>query len=192
VADVVPGLFNARLSNSCGQEYRNERTQNHYYMIYKLNFYTSYHQFYISDKESPKKTDADDFWTEESTYSRLAIGDGILGVGLECYGSFKGELILLDSGKDNIEYSQYDHIVEGGINVKSGILQVLDCPNSNVELEVKVNPGKYRVRIYSLNIASVIDDDGEDYYKIEMWSDTNMGRAVLKQYSRIGEKTSDD
>jgi hypothetical protein len=153
-------------------------------MNHKLSFDTSYHQFYIGDKDSPKKTEEDDFWTEEATNSRLAIGDGILGVGLECYGSFKGELVLLDNKKDNIDYNQYDHIVEGGVNVKSGILQVLDCPNSNLELEVKVNPGQYRVRIYSLNLDSVIDDSGDDYYKIEVWQDINMERIVLKQYSR--------
>jgi hypothetical protein len=152
-------------------------------MNYKLNFYTSYHQFYICDKESAKKTDADDFWTEESTDTRLAIGDGILGIGLECYGPFKGEFVLLHSRNDSIEINQYDHIVEGGINLKSGILQVLDCPNSNIELELKLNPGKYRLRIYSLNLASVIDDSGDDYYKIEMWPDVEMGRNVLKQYS---------
>ena len=155
-------------------------------MKYELNFDTSYHQFYIRDKESPQDTGDIDFWTEDATHSRLAIGDGILGVGLECYGSFKGDLVLLDSKRDNLEYNQYDHIVEGGVNIKSGILQILDCPNSNVELEVKVNPGKYRARIYSLNLASVIDDFGDDYYRIEMWPDRDIERTVLKQYSRIG------
>lgn len=96
--------------------------------------------------------------------------------------SIQGELILLDSKNGNIEYSQYDHIVESGLNLKSGILQVLDCPNSNVELEIKVNPGKYRVRIYSLNLNSVVGDSGDDYYKIEIWPDVNMERIVLKQY----------
>jgi hypothetical protein len=151
-------------------------------MNYKLNFYTQYHQFYISDRESPKKTEENGFWTEDATRSRLAIGNGILGVGLECYGSFKGELILLDSKEDHIEYDHYDHIVEGGLNVKSGILQVLDCPNSNIELEVKIKADKYRARIYSLNLASVVADSGNDYYKIEIWPDLNMERTVLKQY----------
>ncbi len=151
-------------------------------MNHKLNFYTQYHQFYISDKESQRKTEEDSFWTEGATYSRLAIGDGILGVGIGSYGPFKGELIFLNSKEDLIKYGYFDHIVEGGINVKSGILQVLDCPNLNIELEVKVNPGSYRVRIYSLNLASVVGDSGDDYYKIEIWPDINMERTVLKQY----------
>jgi hypothetical protein len=151
-------------------------------MIYKLNFYTQYHQFYISDKESSKNTEENNFWTDNASNSRLAIGNDILGVGLECYGPFKGELAVLGSRRDYIEYSQYDHIVEGGLDVKSGVLQILDCPNLNVELEIKVISGKYRTRIYSLNLASVVGDSGGDYYKIEIWPDLNMERSVLKSY----------
>ena len=151
-------------------------------MNHKLDFYTEYHQFYISDKESPKETNKDSFWTDEAIQSRLAIGEGILGVSVECYGPVKGELILLESKKDQIDYKQYDHIVEGGLSVQSGVLQVLDCASSHVELEVKVMPGKYRVRIYSLNLASVVGDSGNDYYKIEIWPDTNISRTLLKQY----------
>jgi hypothetical protein len=160
-------------------------------MKHKLNFDTSYHQFYIRDNDSHQDTGDINFWTEEATRSRLAIGDGVLGIGLECYGLVKGELVLLDKKNDSIEYSQYDHIVEGGVSLKSGILQILDCPNSNVELEVKVNPGKYRARIYSSNLVSVVDDSGDDYYRIEIWPDTSMERTVLKQYCRVDEKTSD-
>ncbi|ATL45736.1 hypothetical protein COR50_00375 [Chitinophaga caeni] len=151
-------------------------------MKHKLNFGTSYHQFYIRDKNSSQDTGDSNFWTDDATRSRLAVGEGILGVGLECYGPFKGELVLLDKKRDDVEYSQYDHIVEGGLNIKSGILQVLDCPNSNVELEVKVSPGSYRVRIYSLNLDSVEGDTGDDYYIIEIWPGINTERKVLKQY----------
>jgi hypothetical protein len=151
-------------------------------MNHKLNFYTQYHQFFIGDKESSQDTGDSNFWTEDATRSRLAIGKDILGVGLECYGPFKGEIVLLDKKGDDVEHNQYDHIVEGGLNLKSGTLQVLDCPNSNVELEVKVNPGSYRVRIYSLNLDSVEGDSGDDYYIIEIWPDSNKERIVLKQY----------
>jgi hypothetical protein len=153
-------------------------------MSYKLSFYTSHHQFYITDKDSPQETDAYDFWTEEATQNRLALGDGLLGVGLECYGPFKGELLILNKKENHLELVKYDHIVEGGLEIKSEILQILNCPNLNVELEVQIPAGKYRARIYSSNLASVGDNDsGDDYYKIEIWPDTKMERTVLKQYS---------
>lgn len=153
-------------------------------MKHKINFYTSHNQFYISDKLSNTNTGSEDFWTNKAFEDKLGISKDLLAVGTECYGNVKGELVILEKPIESIDYNLYDHIVEGGLELKSGNLQILDCPNSSVELEVKVKPGNYRVRVYSSNLASVIDDDGDDYYKIEMWPDDNMERKVLKKYVR--------
>jgi len=102
---------------------------------------------------SSKKADAPSFWFTKAYDDRLATGEGILGVGTECYGPVKGEIILLNSVNNNFNTSQFDHIVEGGIKVESGQLEVLDCPNLKVELKIKVKPGIYRVRIYSSNLG---------------------------------------
>jgi hypothetical protein len=149
---------------------------------YGFKFYTEYHQFYIEDEIATGNTASVDFWTEDAYNDRLATDDGMLGVGTECYGHVNGELNLLDSANDQIDTDKYDHIVESGLELKSGVLQILDCTSSTVVLAVQVNPGKYRVRVYSLNLDSVIDDDGDDYYKIEIWPDSNMERKVLKRY----------
>lgn len=151
-------------------------------MKYDLNFATSHHQFYIMDKNSPQDTGDENFWTEAASLSRLATGEGALGVGLECYGLVKGEIVLLDQKNENVQFSQFDHIVEGSIEIKSGILQVVDCPNWNIELEIKLISRAYRIRIYSINLKSVIDDSGNDYYKIEVWPDSLIERIVLKQF----------
>jgi hypothetical protein len=153
--------------------------------IYHLNFQTQYNQFYLYDKGSAGKTDSKNFWTQDAFADKLAMEKGILGVGIYSYGHVKGELCILMKPPQAIAYDRYDHIVEGGLEIKSGVLQVLDCPNSKVELEVKVKPGKYRVRIYSSNLAGGDMDEveGKDYYKIEIWPDENMERKVLKRYS---------
>ncbi|HEY8783800.1 MAG TPA: hypothetical protein VIM16_19380 [Mucilaginibacter sp.] len=109
-------------------------------MQHPLDFYTSYNQFYIYDKGSACATDSDIFWTNDAFNDRLAIEDGVLGVGTECYGPVKGELHLLSEPRNYINLDQYDHIVEAGIEIKSGVVQILDCPNSSVELEVNVIP----------------------------------------------------
>jgi len=152
-------------------------------MKYPLEFYTSYSQFYIYDKNSPGNTNSRDFWNQDSYNDRLAIEKGILGVGTECYGPIKGELVLLNTPNASINLNDYDHIVEGGIEIESGIIQVLACPTSNVELEVQVDPGFYRTRIYSSNLASVEGgEEGDDFYKIEIWLGSGLERNVLKYY----------
>jgi hypothetical protein len=149
---------------------------------HKFSFSSSHHQFYICDKASPLETGDDDFWTTEAFDSKLAVGKGMLGVKTASYSRCRGELIVLDGKNDNTDYGQYDHIVEGCLQVSSGILQLLDCSGRKVQLQINIDPGAYRVRIYSSNFASVIDEDGDDLYRIEVWPSEQLDRLVLKQY----------
>jgi len=152
-------------------------------MKYPLKFETSHSQFYIYDKGSSFNTGSREFWSQDAFNDRLAIEKGVLGVGTECYGPIKGELELLNIPNTSINLNDYDHIVEGGIEIESGFIQILTCPTSSIELEIQVDPGLYRVRIYSSNLASVDGDEGDDFYKIEIWPDSNMERNVLKYYN---------
>lgn len=153
-------------------------------MKYNVNFDTQYNQFYIADLMASKKTDDVNFWSAEAYEDRLAMSSGIVGVGTECYGTIKGELVLLDSPNNNSQANNYDHIVEGGLQIKSGYLEVLDCPTNTKYLKVKVASGTYRVRIYSSNLKSVDGDKGNDFYKIEIWPDDDLTRKVIKRYDK--------
>jgi hypothetical protein len=160
--------------------------KNYHTMKYQLDFYTEYNQFYICDKASERATGSDNFWTIAAYEDRMAQEKGVLGVGTQSYGHIKCELDILNTANNLLDTNQYDHIVEAGVKITSGILQVLSCPTSEVELEVKIKPGTYRIRVYSskLSTADIDEDEGNDRYKIEIWPDTNMERKVLKRYVR--------
>ena len=151
-------------------------------MQYPLDFYTSHNQFYIQDGHSSGETDSNTFWTESAYNDRLAVEEGILGVGTECYGPVKGEIIILDKENKDFVIDAYDHIVEAGLKIPSGIIQVIDCPTSTVSITINIEPGSYKARIYSSNLVSVNGDDGDDFYKIEIWPSLEMDRIVLKRY----------
>lgn len=153
-----------------------------------FDFYTQYGQFYISsdsgeflDGNSGESNSMED--SKQSLKERLIIEKNALVVFTQSYGKVKGEIEILKEMSNNSDYSKYDHVVEGGINVESGELQILSWPGSETELEMKIKPGKYRVRIYSSNFASVVDDDGDDYYRIEVWPSNDMEKKVLKQFN---------
>jgi hypothetical protein len=152
--------------------------------IHKLDFYTQYGQFYICDSHSPLRTDAHEFWTDEAHEGRLAVEDGFLGIRTECYGPVKGELEILREENTTVNLDLFDHIVEGGLEIKSGRLRILDCPTSSIELDISLVEGSYRVRIYSSNLASVDGDEGDDFYRIEIWKGTGPLRNVIKNYNR--------
>lgn len=153
---------------------------------YKLSFNTAYNQFYIEDMDYSGST-GDDFWTESAYADKLATGNDVLGVGTGSYGHIKAEVILLDKANDDLNFARYDHIVEGNLKIRSGFLQVTDCPNSKVELKVKLKPGDYRVRVYSMDLAKADHGlyDGKDSYKIEIWPDAIKPRVVLKRYIEL-------
>jgi hypothetical protein len=149
---------------------------------YKLDFYTQYRQFYINDKHSPLKTDSPDFWTVQASDDRLAIEEGVLGIGTECYGPVKGEICILTTEPKSEEFDSCDHVVEGSIEISSGTLQVFPCIANEPALEIEMNPNIYRVRVYSSNLNTVDGDEGDDYYKIEVWPSAYKERTVLKRY----------
>jgi hypothetical protein len=151
-------------------------------LIKKISFYTSYHQFYISDKNDNANTGSRNFWSQSSFERRLAIEQNTLGVSTSSYGNILLEIIFLDTKSEITDYNAYDHIIELGLEVKSGVLQILDCPNFSVVFEQKIPPSSYTLRIYYSNLAIEDEDVGGDSYKIEIWEGFKEEVAILKQY----------
>jgi hypothetical protein len=163
--------------------FRGQRKALNRMAILALDFYTSHLQFYIRDKSSPFRTDSIEFWTDQASEDRLAIEEGLLGIGTECYGHVKGDLQVLNALPEEQDFSGYDHIVEGSISLTSDILQVHACLDNTPTIELKLPPATYRVRIYSSNLATVDGDDGEDYYQVRIWQDQYLQRRVLKRWT---------
>lgn len=145
----------------------------------KLDFYTQYRQFFIHDKGFPIDPN-NDRWTSEAYKEKLAIEPGTLSVGIGCYGPLKGELILLDNQMNSIDFSDYDHVVEGSICCESGVLEIIPCMSNEPEISINVSPGNYRVRIYSSGLDTVVEEEGDDYYRIEIWKGDPTDRKVLQ------------
>lgn len=161
-------------------------------MKYLFNFYTSYNQFYFFDKGSNGDTGSDNFWTEKAFSDRLALEDGVVGVRTESWGDIKGELEILEKRPEDVDYRGSDHVIEGGIDIQSGELQIINCPDNDLVLSLKVNPGKYTIRVYGSNFDTVeetdmINDADNDYYRIEIWKSDDLERRVLKQYNQVNQ-----
>jgi len=82
-----------------------------------------------------------------------------------------------------LKLDDFDHIVEGGWVNKSGKLELLNCPNSDVALSVKLTPGKYKARIYTSGVEEDMEDDFEstDRHLIKVWPSTDLKLRVIKQ-----------
>ncbi|MGN6494321.1 MAG: hypothetical protein ACTHLE_20180 [Agriterribacter sp.] len=154
-------------------------------MIHKLSFFTQYGQFYIADENADGDTGSQDFWNTQAFDDRLAITDGILGVSLENDDTTANvEVELLYSKPEENDLNKFDHIVEESLCIKSGKLQILDCPNFQAELELNIEPGWYKVRVGSSNLAKAYQENPEDKYFIEIWQEDYSERKVIKRWHR--------
>jgi hypothetical protein len=150
-----------------------------------LKFTSSHCQFYICDKDSTRATDSNDFWTDEAHINRLAVEEGIIGVGTESYTYIKAEISILAQRPASTDLEKYDHVVEASLKIHSGVIQVLNCPDSTLEFEKQIIPGDYRVQVRSLGLETVKDEfeEADDKYLILVWPETYSPRRVVKQYA---------
>lgn len=152
----------------------------------QFKFYTQYGQFYLSSVGKNFETidrNIDPEVFNEGFNARLIKNENGLIIFTQSYGEVKGEIEVLDKPVASIDLNKYDHVVECGLKIISGELQILSWPGDETEESLKVNAGNYRIRIYSSNFKSVVGDDGDDYYRIEIWPSNDMERKVLKQYN---------
>jgi hypothetical protein len=149
---------------------------------YNLKFFTEYYQFYILDKDSKAATDSDKFWTPQASADRMAVEEGLLGITVGKYAEIDVEVNVLESQNNERNFDEFEHIAEASIDVTSGVLQIKNCTGFNIELELNLTPRTYTVRCYSVNLSSIKNDVGEDFYVIEIWASERIERKVLKQF----------
>lgn len=152
-------------------------------MNHKLSMFTQYGQFYIVDKDAAGDTGNPDFWNSDAFNDRLAIADGVIGISIANDDAVANlEIEILNSPLVEEDLGQFDHIVEASLLVKSGKLQVVDCPNWQVELEFDVEPNWYKVRVSSSNLDKARQEDPKDKYYIKIWKGEFSERTVIKRW----------
>jgi hypothetical protein len=153
---------------------------------YKLDFFTSENQFYLCDSAFTGETGDTSFWNNAAYRDRLATSKDkdIVGITIESFGHVKAELNVLDAASREKDFKRYDHVVEAGVRISSGLLEVMNFPDNKIQLKAIVTPGYYRIRVYSYDLANINAeaDEGTDHYKIELWPSSNFERKVLKQF----------
>jgi len=148
---------------------------------YHFTVFAGYHQFYLSsDEESLIGCGADTFWTGENIRKLLATGPGLVGIGTGTYGEVPVAIELAHQSPRE-DLSEWDHVAETCIDLNSGRLHVTGCPDGPAGL-IRVKPGIYRVRVYAGNLNRVVDEQGEDHYRIVLWNDMPCPPRVLKQW----------
>jgi hypothetical protein len=156
-------------------------------MLTHVTPYAGYTQFYLNS--DPKHTGSDDpeFWSKEAYRERLALAPFTLAVGTDTYGKVPVDIEILDS-PSQLQFDDWDHVVDGSIDIPSGILEVSGCPDSETLARIEVVPGIYVARVFCRGLSEFPDDGGSyngDSYLIQLWRGEHTKRTVLKRFERI-------
>jgi hypothetical protein len=153
--------------------------------IHRLSFGTSYNQFCFVDRDVAPDTANQCFWAGDMHKRRLAIGDGVLGVGTASYGKIRCFFEVSDS-EPTLPLSPWQRVVEASIRLTKGRYAILDCPDSIVEHEGTCPPGDYRLRVYGTFLDEVVEgthgDDHFDFYWLVLWPAPFSEPRTLKAY----------
>ena len=157
-------------------------------MTYELDFSTQYGQFYLVDKGSKNHTEVKDFWSDQAFSDRLGETGSMLGILIENdLTTVKGRLEILDGPPSELE-PEAEHIVETSLVLDSGILELQDCPSSQILVEVPLEKGTYRIRISSYHISEPYgakNGEVKDRYLLQIWKEHQASeKKVLRQFDR--------
>ena len=123
--------------------------------------------------------------SETSIKEQIAVGKNLFIILTVSERIVPLTLEILDN-KPVLNYEDWDHIVECGLNVVSGLISVdyaiklVDCT-----FYLKLAKGNYGVLIGSKNLDSVENGglDGDDSYHIFLWPESKqVEKKVLKQW----------
>jgi hypothetical protein len=181
---LLAGCGEANDDNGAGGMAATLVEQNHDYTVY-----ASHHQFYLRDRAAGPAEGSPDFWTREAFVARLAVGPGVIGIGTESYGNVRValEVKLVEPPLEDLD--AWDHVVEGPLDVTSGRMIIHGIDDVGLEdsdpvvraRQFTLPPGSYRVRVYGAGFATVVNEEGNDSYRLVIWPAPAATRRVLKQ-----------
>jgi len=152
----------------------------------EIRLYASHRQFYVQDSQSVGDTGNPSFWSDKACHDRLALAEGILGIGTGSYDFVTVRAEML-SARPPVDLGEWDHVTEGGLQVRSGLILLYGCL-SDSGLFFRVQPGPYRVRCCYANLAASVDSTGNagDWYLVQFWPSRPSAPRVLKRWRDPG------
>jgi hypothetical protein len=155
---------------------------------FDLKLFADYFQFYLQDESA--KGDLSESWTPEAVDRLLALAPGTIGIGTARNMEVPVVIEIADEPPDNTT-NGWDQVNECTLEVSSGRIVVAGCSDYFPDAaRIEVPPGAYRARIYYGNLNSLSGNglDGDDHYRIVLWSAVPGPVEVIKRTKVDGRR----
>ncbi|MEV7519294.1 hypothetical protein [Streptomyces sp. NPDC091371] len=158
----------------------------------ELTLFADYFQIHVTDADADG--DLSDAWTDQAVADHLAVTREALGIGTAVNVNVSVTVVVLprEPGDDS---SDFDHVVEAGLDVTSGRLMVLGCTDYAPDAATfEIPPGWNRVRVSRSNLARAaeadIDSDESpettERIRIQVWPAPQSPAKIIKRWSESG------
>jgi hypothetical protein len=158
---------------------------------FEYTLFADYFQFYLQDEGA--EGDLSNSWTQEAVDRLLAVAPGTIGVGT-VRNMNVAVVVEISDGEPDSDLSAWDQVNECTVDVPSGRVVVAGCTNYFPDAaRIELSPGSYRARIYYGSLRSLSEDglDGDDHYRVALWTAAPGPVQVLKQRGhQTGEPAS--
>ncbi|MFF3863758.1 hypothetical protein [Streptomyces sp. NPDC002209] len=158
----------------------------------ELTLFADYFQIHMSDADSDG--DLSDAWTDQAVADHLAVAPDALGIGTSVNVDVSVTVVVLTQEPSD-DSSEFDHVVEAGLNVSLGRLMVLGCTDHAPDAATfEVPSGWNRARVSRSNLARAtqadIDSDESpettEKIRIQVWPAPEFPAKVIKRWPRPG------
>lgn len=153
-------------------------------MRFEFELFADYFQFYLQDESV--EGNLGDSWTPEAVDRLLAVALGTVGVGTVRNMKVPVVVEVADNEPADDDVKAWDQVNECSVEVPSGRIVVAGCTDYFPDAaRIEVPPGSYRARVYYGDLNSISDNglQGNDHYKVVLWSAPPEPLKVLKQRS---------
>jgi hypothetical protein len=149
-------------------------------MKYSFNLFADYHQFHLQDEAAPGNLS--EAWTPDAFDRRLALAEGIIGVGTARNVDVPVEIEICAQAPAE-DFAGWDRVNECSINFTVGRAVITGCTDYLPDAaRIELAPGMYRARVYygGLDTLSPNSLDGEDHYRVALWPSPEGPTVQLK------------
>ncbi|MDQ1018024.1 hypothetical protein [Streptomyces afghaniensis] len=160
----------------------------------ELTLFADYFQIHISDADSDG--DLSDAWTDQTVADQLAVAPDALGIGTSVNVNVSVTVVVLPEEPTD-DSSEFDHVVEAGLEVSLGRLMVLGCTDYAPDAATfEVPSGWNRVRVSRSNLARAaeadIDSDKSpettEKIRIQVWPAPETPAKIIKRWPQSGDE----
>ena len=138
-------------------------------ILFNNKKHASYYQFYLEDAATTEN--AENICIDANFEKSLGVGNQMLVINTARYASVDVSLTFYKS-EPKLELFQSEKINECSLLVTTKLKLGNEISNDWTEYEIE--KGIYRVRILYKDLSSVVGNDGNDSYSIQIWKDEIM------------------